>query len=605
MWYDPRVIGLLRSSFGRDVAQATAAALILGALLAAGGSFLAGRAFDAALKGMVGASGEYDAIVHIREEAKEAADPALRRLLGTTWAGARLERAITVAGTANFLLGLPPTARTEAVYTGLESAMQAIPGFAGLTFIVEPTVVVRAVHPALRDAIVREMKALREIRAAWVHGDNIIALVRVDTAAAGPDLARQSAARAAIQDVLDQSRILTVRRTGGFADADAAAERLAAGLVAEGIAQRAEPLTAAGSERELQKTLAKLQEALLALRRSGDAARPGETLAGGLEQSAALLDDVHRLVAGAGGEPGLQRVLEDLGATVQTAPAGRSGLLPSLLRLFTGGADANARAQGALDAIRAALMPLLAVDWEEAAREARQMVDAVPALDEAEIEQATRWIGRYLSQSGAAGDRLEILVDAGLDPNTDAAALRRLADAPDATAYAARVGVAELDVRALLAGVVDGARRLVVTGVALIVTLLTLLFDHALVMNALRAGIFAESPPSGNSASGRRSALVYGAITGALLLAGAALLAQGGAALAGGGLELCGTAVSGGLAGVLAAALAPRLAPLAADEIEAARSLGLSPAEILREVVVPEGRPGVLAIANRLRCRFI
>lgn len=56
--------------------------------------------------------------------------------------------------------------------------------------------------------------------------------------------------------------------------------------------------------------------------------------------------------------------------------------------------------------------------------------------------------------------------------------------------------------------------------------------------------------------------------------------------------------------GALLSAIAHRISPVDVDEVHAGLSLGLGDAEILREIVVPGGRPGMLLWLNNFGRRL-
>jgi ABC-type arginine transport system permease subunit len=51
-------------------------------------------------------------------------------------------------------------------------------------------------------------------------------------------------------------------------------------------------------------------------------------------------------------------------------------------------------------------------------------------------------------------------------------------------------------------------------------------------------------------------------------------------------------------------ALARRISPVDAEEWVAGVALGLNPAQVMREIVVPANRPGLLLFLNRARQVF-
>ncbi|HAI52256.1 MAG TPA: hypothetical protein DCL99_03050, partial [Firmicutes bacterium] len=63
-------------------------------------------------------------------------------------------------------------------------------------------------------------------------------------------------------------------------------------------------------------------------------------------------------------------------------------------------------------------------------------------------------------------------------------------------------------------------------------------------------------------------------------------------------------AVLGFALGVLLVLLAERFSPVDGMELMAAQALGLSNVQIMREVVIPPSRPGLMNMLNRLKQQF-
>src|SRR5690606_8624540 len=165
----------------------------------------------------------------------------------------------------------------------------------------------------------------------------------------------------------------------------------------------------------------------------------------------------------------------------------------------------------------------------------------------------------------------------------------RRATGQEVTVIATRAGVVNPSPRALLLELLREVRRSVAGLVALLAAGVALVLDHAAILAALRR--LSLSPAA---VHGLGAALGIVLIGGMYALSGAAVPYVGPAVVVG----------TGALLGVATAALAQRLSPVSSDEIVAGQSLGLSVGQILREIVVPEGRPGVLALINRWRREF-
>src|SRR5690606_2199943 len=102
--------------------------------------------FGDTLNEMIGEYGQYDIILHIQEDAKEAAFRELERIQEQQFPGARLSETISLAGQANFFFGLPEEFRTKETMTNLASYFAAVPGLTGHTIISDPSLLIRNVH---------------------------------------------------------------------------------------------------------------------------------------------------------------------------------------------------------------------------------------------------------------------------------------------------------------------------------------------------------------------------------------------------------------------------------------------------------------------------
>ena len=63
-------------------------------------------------------------------------------------------------------------------------------------------------------------------------------------------------------------------------------------------------------------------------------------------------------------------------------------------------------------------------------------------------------------------------------------------------------------------------------------------------------------------------------------------------------------AIVGGLLGLLIAAFSDKFSPVDIHEAMAGQALGLPHVQIMREIVIPAGRPGLMYLLNRRHQRF-
>ena len=117
--------------------------------------------------------------------------------------GYRLNQTLTIAGQANFFFGLPEDYRTKEVLESITSYFGAVPGINGYTLMVEPSVLLRGVHPAVRDELKEQLEDLRDVRFVVQDGVNLVVVLTREDAVSG--------VTAAIEDILQQYQIVELR----------------------------------------------------------------------------------------------------------------------------------------------------------------------------------------------------------------------------------------------------------------------------------------------------------------------------------------------------------------------------------------------------------
>ncbi len=96
------------------------------------------------------------------------------------------------------------------------------------------------------------------------------------------------------------------------------------------------------------------------------------------------------------------------------------------------------------------------------------------------------------------------------------------------------------------------------------------------------------------------SECLYGMSIGALFLTAMFALSGGGIPY----LPWIGVPVLGATLGLFIANQAEKINPIASEEVSAGEALGLSFDEIMREIVIPNARPGLLQKLNRRKMKF-
>jgi ABC-type amino acid transport system permease subunit len=92
----------------------------------------------------------------------------------------------------------------------------------------------------------------------------------------------------------------------------------------------------------------------------------------------------------------------------------------------------------------------------------------------------------------------------------------------------------------------------------------------------------------------------YGMGIGAVMLTAMFILAGGGIPY----LPWIGVPVIGAVLGLITAAYAEKISPVAGEEVMAGEALGMSLDEVMREIVIPNGRPGLMQKLNQRKVKF-
>lgn len=194
---------LLRRGYGVDLALFLIAALLLGAGGAAAAALAIDAAFGDAVSRLMGQEGEVDLIIHLREETADGSLPVLAELLETRWPGVRLRRSVRVAGNDNVLVTFGPDHRRADVFESLPALLSEITGYNGHTWVVEPSLTISGVRPAVAEQLRSELAAIPGVRFPFRHGSHVTLVL--DSPAAAETVAPR------VEALLARHRVVEVR----------------------------------------------------------------------------------------------------------------------------------------------------------------------------------------------------------------------------------------------------------------------------------------------------------------------------------------------------------------------------------------------------------
>lgn len=714
------MLSFFRDGFYKDFIVLIVLTIILGAVFSSGIAWALDSYFGDALDDMIGEYGEYDVILHIREESKDAAMRELERIAEQHFKGARLSQTLTIAGQANFFFGLPEECRTRDILENIASYFGGVPGLNGYTLIIEPSILIRGVHSGVRSELQEQIEAIPGVEFAFRDGSNMIVLLT--------DEEHSREVSAQVEEILAQYQIVELRFPMGFeVDTQQVGDEAINIIKKMAPGRRYSNVTSAEYGEELDaflKTLVEMRDFLMSYASKvritvdpnvhlavGEQIAVQGTSAQELEPTASITDEhvlievtavygdmaegmitrgsiaqsIDKLVQkGYGvqsdgvitdfvGEVELEneryrlayaiseslRLLEELdelsvqaNAAVDNADAvlntfqealmqlevlqvqmrqlndgiakggtGSTGeqLLVTLLLngLFQSLAQAAVNAgEGSIDSlenldieemrtslngISEQIANVQDIDVQAIIQQIEFVRDTLPNLEDEEIGQSIRLINTYLGGQVIPGERIQILVhDGSVDEKEIEKTLQVELDNPYLHTYSTSVGMVNPDARSEIFRILKEVRAIVAGMLAIIYTGVILVLDHATVFSTLKYIRAARKPVTNRWLRIFDPIKILGGSLGALILFTVYQLSRAQIPMVTPPMiALCGFVI-----GVLIAIFAERFSPVHTKEIMAGQALGLSNVQIMREIVIPAGRPGIMNLLNRWKQQF-
>lgn len=785
----------------KDIALLLVVTITLGAGFSAAVAYGIDTYFGDTLSGLVGEYGEYQLLVHVQQEAKEAAKVQLAELLQKEFPGAKLKEGIAIAGTANFFIALPAQSVTKRVFANLSKFFNDLPGQSGYTVLLEPTVVVQGVQGNVYGQLIAEMERLEHVRFAFRQGGQIFVLLQgpeysqevtnqinqllsryqilevrfppsytIDTTMVGDQLAKalslelnkevvnvsesgKNAQLDALVETLTQLKgFLESYATNVELELDPASKVRRGNLIAIGgeqpvfgeplagrnlvvevktvVGQKATGFIRKGNSQEIlqadgkqelaayliengvigakvgkvalqnkrvllgkslgesrklltqlahttqeaeqaakgslatietfkqtQKQVAQVEKVLIQLERILSSPL-GKVRQRDLDE---LMDETTKAMSQAGrllsregkkseslpqlgqiieevlaltpqGHP-LRQNLEGLTAALQMISGTedldslspelanwRSSLASGILKLVKGDREeqkkrvtellASTKKLGeimrtmdpspfvpSLELVMQRAQAFNQIDLAGIAGQAEKLEKALPQLSDEKITSSLSLVDQYLAGEVSPTGSVSLLVRGGANLRQARGLIQQQLESDRLSLYSMQAGVVKPNMRSEVMRILGEVRLTIAAILIVLVTLLSLIFDHATLITAFR--FWNRNHKHRRQASWQRleSAFpyLYGAGVGAGMLFAMSLLTGAQLPL----LPPGGVIFLGAILGLFMAPLAERLSPIATDEVVAGEAMGMDSSEILRQIVIPAGRPGVMQILNR------
>lgn len=240
---------------------------------------------------------------------------------------------------------------------------------------------------------------------------------------------------------------------------------------------------------------------------------------------------------------------------------------------------------------------LTEIDLQAVIAEVEQLRQSLPVFDGETMVRAIRLLDDNLADYSVPGERITLQVTPDITAEDAETVLRRDLGEQGIRVVRTASGIITPDARTTLAQVLGQVRELVTVLVAFIIVLVTLFLDHSVLLSMEAILVAGET----NGKRGTLMSACLGAVSGSVLLTLIAFISGGKLPFVGWpGIILIGAA-----AGLLIGVFATRMSPIDEREVVAGRALGLQHKQIMREIVVPSGRPGLLTAMNRLNQHFV
>ncbi|ADL13681.1 hypothetical protein [Acetohalobium arabaticum] len=225
--------------------------------------------------------------------------------------------------------------------------------------------------------------------------------------------------------------------------------------------------------------------------------------------------------------------------------------------------------------------------------------NVLPDLRDEEITGTIQLLDKYLAGQVVPGKELNFLVNQSVNQGAleskveDYFAqqeydIKQLFTAP---------GLLQPNVRGEFFRILGEVRAVLTAVIALVFTIFVLFMDQSLVMATIQRR---NQQESNRLIKVLNSSYLYGFVLGGVVLSSIFYISQAKLPL----LNLEYIFLIGSSLGMLAANKAGSINPLDEAEFLAGEALGLSYTEIMHEIVIPQGRPGVLTILNRRKMIF-
>lgn len=233
---------------------------------------------------------------------------------------------------------------------------------------------------------------------------------------------------------------------------------------------------------------------------------------------------------------------------------------------------------------------------------------AAPNLKDDEIAHSVVLLDKFIAGQIIPGERVQVLINSGIGVKGVEQIIKRDVGHENISIYTTPAGIIEPDARGELFEVLGEVKALLAAIVSIVFTLAVLMLDHTPIMSAIRKKRrLITVTKQGYGGHIRRLLVsltsperVYGMLIGGGLVTVLFILSKATIPY----VPFWCIPLIGILCGLLVAGKTETISPISTEEIMAGEAMGMTYKQIMQEIVIPEGRPGIMQMLNKRKMRF-
>ena len=206
--------------------------------------------------------------------------------------------------------------------------------------------------------------------------------------------------------------------------------------------------------------------------------------------------------------------------------------------------------------------------------------NSLPDLKEQEIVETLNLIDSYIAGEVIPGDQIQLLIEGKYNNKQVVDKVKTVIQNPAVNYMEMDSGLLQANPRGEIFNILSQVKAVISMIIAFIFTLFIMIMDQSLIVSVLKLN--------------NRRGFIYGFLSGGFIFSMICLISQ----LQFPYLNLQIEFIIGGILGILVTLLSGMLNPVNREEWEAGLALGFSPAEIMHEIIIPSGKPGLLYLLN-------